>query len=295
MTNIVRADAPAKVNLALHVTGRRDDGYHLLETLVVFVEPGDCITVSAAASDMFEVSGPYAADVPRDASNLVLRARNALRAAAAPCSPVAIELEKNLPVASGVGGGSSDAAATLRALSRLWGLEFGKDRLIEIGAPLGADLPMCLTAHPLIARGTGDIIEPLDAFFPLALVLANNGTALATPDVFAALEHRNGSGLPPLPRKLRPPAFAEWLGQTRNDLEEPACRLVPEIGDVLAELTAAGASLARMSGSGATCFGTFAHKDAAVCAAERIKAAHPGWFVAAAQSIALGVVSHARI
>lgn len=274
--------APAKVNLALHVTGRRDDGYHLLDTLVVFTEAGDTVSVATAEQDSFIIQGPFAGLLDDEADNLVLRARDLLRSLYGDLPPVAISLEKNLPVASGIGGGSSDAAATLRALVRLWDFDLSTEALARAALPLGADLPMCLHARPLIARGIGEEIEPVEGFAPLDMVLANPGIAVSTPAIFRALASRDN---PPLPVLPGPQALPAWLADTRNDLETPAQALAPEIGEVLSALTANGAALARMSGSGATCFGLFASRDEAKVAASAIAARYPAWYVTATRTI----------
>ena len=225
--------------------------------------------------------------MPLDGDNLVIKARETLRreAGAQQCPPVAIRLEKNLPVASGVGGGSSDAAAALNCLSRLWGLDIDGAGLARIGLSLGADLPMCLKARPLIARGIGDELSLLSGFPALALVLVNPGVAVSTPDVFKALARRDNEPLPPLPRNLDFHAILTWLETTRNDLEGPARATQPTIGDALKALKKAGAALARMSGSGASCFGLFETGNVAKRAAVEIRARHPDWFVAATRSM----------
>ena len=279
--------APAKINLALHVTGRRGDGYHLIDSLVVFTRFGDRIGTAAADEDSFEVTGRYAADVPRDATNLVLRARDALRAryGAGKAKPVAITLEKNLPVASGMGGGSSDAAATLRSLSRLWQLDINDAELAGISATLGADVPMCLAAKPLIARGTGDELTMLPGFPSLGLVLVNPGVGVATADVFKALASVDNEGLPPPPRQIEFHSMRNWLETTRNDLGPAAESITPSIRYALAALNKADAGFARMSGSGATCFGLYETGNVAKRAAAEIRKRQPKWFVAATRSI----------
>lgn len=281
---VVRA-APAKINLALHVTGRRADGYHLLDTLVAFAAFGDRVNAEAAGSDAFLVAGPHAAAVPTDGVNLVLRARDLLRQRFPEArAPVRIRLEKNLPVASGVGGGSSDAAAALKALARLWNLPEETGTLAQLALPLGADVPMCLHARPLVARGIGEEIAPVDAMPALALVLAHPGAAVSTPDIFRRLERRDNPPLPPLPGARDAKNLVEWLRGCRNDLEAPALAAQPVIGAVLRALRASGAGLARMSGSGATCFGIFSSLEEAGAAAAAIRAAQPGWFVTATRS-----------
>ena len=288
--------APAKVNLALHVTGRRADGYHLIDTLVVFARFGDRLTLVADASDGLEIAGPHGDGLPTDTTNLVIRARDALRAAfpGHPTPPVRIRLEKNLPVASGVGGGSSDAAAAMRGLARLWNLNAGDDDLARIGLPLGADLPMCLAARPLRAQGIGDALTLLPHAPPLGIVLVNPGVAVPTAAVFAALASRDGSALPPLPASLDFHPLCNWLETTRNDLEAPARAIAPAIGDALAALRKAGAHVARMSGSGATCFGLFESGNLAKRAASRIREKHPGWFVAATRTLSPEDATHGQ-
>jgi 4-diphosphocytidyl-2-C-methyl-D-erythritol kinase len=282
--------APAKINLALHVTGRRDDGYHLLDSLVVFTRFGDRLTPEPADTDSFSVHGRHAAGVPADATNLVLRARDALRArcGAARCPPVAITLEKNLPIASGVGGGSSDAAAALKALAHQWALGLDGDELVRIGLPLGADLPMCIAARPLLAQGIGEKLQPLDGFPSLGLVLVNPGVAVSTPDVFSALEQRSNPPLPALPPRIDFHSLRGWLEITRNDLEPAARGLRPEIAEAIRALDRSGSGFSRMSGSGATCFGLFETGNVAKRAAAAIRARQPGWFVAATRSFASG-------
>lgn len=280
--------APAKVNLALHVTGRRADGYHTLESLAVFTRFGDRITVEDSTEDRFSVSGRYAVEVPTDDGNLVLKARDALRAAFGRhrTPTVAIHLEKNLPVASGVGGGSSDAAAVLRALARLWQIETSETELARIGLKLGADVPMCLMAKPLVARGIGDEISTVANVPAHGLVLVNPGRAVATAQVFAALVRRDNESLPALPKVLDFHGLRNWLETTRNDLEPAARAVEPAIGHVLAALNRTGAGFARMSGSGATCFGLFETGNVAKRAAVELRSRHPDWFVAATRSIA---------
>ncbi|WP_420959732.1 4-(cytidine 5'-diphospho)-2-C-methyl-D-erythritol kinase [Brucella sp. IR073] len=287
--NTISLLAPAKINLALHVTGRRDDGYHLLESLVAFAAYGDRIDVSPAFADRFTVSGPFAQGIPVDTGNLVLKARDALKERfAGQTSPVAIHLTKNLPIASGIGGGSSDAAATLAALNMLWNLGLDLPALCGIGLKLGADLPMCLHGQqigsPLIARGIGEALTSLPRLPSLPIVLINDGTGISTPDVFRALTCRDN---PPLPSPADFPgieAVCAYLRQTRNDLYPAALALSPALGGVLSLLRETGARFAQMSGSGATCFGIFPDNTAAERAAVHIKERHPDWFVVATQT-----------
>ncbi|MEI9428515.1 4-(cytidine 5'-diphospho)-2-C-methyl-D-erythritol kinase [Mesorhizobium sp. Cs1299R1N3] len=280
--------APAKINLALHVTGRRPDGYHLIESLAVFTRFGDRIEIAPAEGDDFTVSGRYAPDVPPDGGNLVLKARDALRQAAGLRStpPVIIRLEKNLPVASGVGGGSSDAAAVLRGLADSWGLDIDSAELARIGLSLGADVPMCLAAKPLVARGIGEELSMVPDFSALGLVLVNPGTPVSTAEIFAALSRRDNEPLPPLPRSIEFHSLRNWLEITRNDLEPAALAMRPAIGRALSWLDKAGSGFSRMSGSGATCFGLFETGNVAKRAAAEIRSRQPDWFVAATRSIA---------
>lgn len=278
--------APAKVNLALHVTGRRADGYHLLETLVAFAGDGDLVQVEAARRDEIVVSGRYAAHVPTGGDNLIARARDLLRRTfgGATRAPVRLHLDKALPVASGIGGGSSDAAAALHLLCAHWGLVVGSERLCALGLRLGADLPMCLAGRPLMARGIGDALEAVDRFPALPLVLVSPNVPLATAQVFATLEQRRNAPLPALPPVGDVQGAARWLAAARNDLEVPARRLVPQIGEVLTELEAAGALASRMSGSGAACFGVFASPLAAARAGRDLAGRRPDWFVLTTQT-----------
>lgn len=260
-----REAAPAKLNLSLHVTGCRPDGYHLLDLLVVFLELGDVVTVAPGPLSL-SLTGPFAQGLAAEPDNLCLRAaRLAGREAR-------ITLEKNLPVASGIGGGSADAAAVLRAL----------DARPERPEVLGADLPACLAGRPLRMRGLGEILVPLPPLPQLHVLLVNPGRGLPTPAVFKALAQRDNPPMPePLPDFPDAPALIAFLQECRNDLEAPAIALMPEIADCLAAIRATGAALARMSGSGATCFGLFATAAQAQAARARIAGANPGWWVAA--------------
>ena len=256
----------------------------------MFTRFGDRLEIEPAERDEFQISGRYAAGLPLDGDNLVVKARDVLRgqAGAQQTPPVAIRLEKNLPIASGVGGGSSDAAAVLNGLARLWKLDLDQAGLARIGLTLGADLPMCLEAKPLIARGIGDELSLLPAFPALALVLVNPGVAVSTPDVFKALARRESDALPPLPNGLDFHGVRNWLETTLNDLEGAARSIQPAIGEAIKALNRAGAAFARMSGSGATCFGLFETGNVAKRAAIDIRGRHPDWFVAATRSMEAG-------
>ena len=282
----VTEDACAKINLALHVTGQRADGYHLLEMLVTFARYGDRLGFAAADADDFTLSGQFA-DVLADdpGTNLVLKARDLLREAAGGAPPVRIHLEKNLPVASGIGGGSADAAATLRGLMRLWDVALPAETIAALALKLGADVPMCLKSAPLIARGIGEEIETADTLPSFAMVLANPLKGVSTPEVFRRLATKNN---PPLVL-IKTPHWMEAIRATRNDLEPPARELVPEIVEISNMLTAEGAHFIRMSGSGATCFGIFETPVAALRAAEHLHAARPDWYFQATETFAGGV------
>jgi 4-diphosphocytidyl-2-C-methyl-D-erythritol kinase len=276
--------APAKLNLYLHVVGRRDDGYHLLDSLVAFADIGDRITASAAATLSLATTGPFAGALAGDdKSNLVWRAAEALARHLGRSPSAVLTLDKNLPVASGIGGGSSDAAATLKALAELWQAELDPAALHTLAATLGADVPVCLASW---LGGTGDRVEAAPALPRVGLVLVNPGIALPTAGVFKA---RRGPFSVPA-RFTEAPAdaasLAALLAKRRNDLTAAAIAQVPMIASVLERLDAADDMLlARMSGSGATCFGLFATKAAADAAADTIRRREPGWWVAAGHLI----------
>ena len=268
--------APAKVNLYLHVTGRRDDGYHLLDSLVIFAGIGDILSGTPAATLSLELRGPFAAGLAAEPDNLVLRAARSLALASGVSKGAALTLDKYLPVASGIGGGSADAAAALRLLSRLWQLP-NTDLLFQLAARLGADVPVCLAGQPARMGGIGDRLGPAPALPAGGLILVNPGIAVATAEVFGA---RKG---PWSPQAVLPPRWADVsamaadLGALENDLQPAAISMQPSIGAVLAALEATrGCLLARMSGSGATCFGLYADAEMANRAAEAI--ANPGWW-----------------
>ena len=252
--------APAKINLSLHVTGRRDDGYHLLDSLVVFADIGDRLWLSNADEMSLAVTGAFAEGVPEDGRNLVWQA--AERAGRV----LSIRLEKNLPHGAGIGGGSSDAAAVLR-----WA---GAG---EHALSLGADVPVCLSQAPQRMRGIGEQHDPV-AVPDCHLVLVNPGVHVPTPAVFRALERRDNAGMTPMADD-----FVGWLGDQRNDLQEAAISVAPVIAEALAALD--DALVARMSGSGATCFGLYPDANTAKASAERIAAARPGWWVRSCRSL----------
>lgn len=270
------AAAFAKVNLYLRITGRRADGYHTLDSLVVFAAASDRITVAPDSTLSLSLTGPFAAGLAGEADNLVLRAARALAAAHGIAPAANIALDKRLPLASGIGGGSADAAATLRSLGALWGVTVPP----RVALALGADVPVCLAGRACVMRGIGEELHPAPDLPPCGLLLVNPGVALETAAVFAA---RAGSFSPraPLPRGWGSvAAMARDLAHPGNDLEAPAIRLRPVIADVLAALRATGALLARMSGSGATCFGLYPDAASAAAAARVLPAGwwrHAGW------------------
>lgn len=271
----MREHAPAKINLALHVTGRRQDGYHLLDSLVAFCAVGDTVTLAREGPAGLQLSGPFGATLSAGPDNLVQRAAALMQA-----PPLSLLLEKNLPPASGIGGGSADAAATLRGLARLLARPLPGPRAV-LG--LGADVPVCLAGRPARMRGIGEQLAPLPALPEAWLVLVNPRIEVPTRAVFAGLQSFEN---PPMPDRL--PAWedaaslAGWLALQRNDLAPPASASAPVIDEVLTALQAQpGCLLARMSGSGATCFGLFADEALALRAQGRLARGAPGWWVAA--------------
>ncbi len=267
--------APAKVNLALHVTGRRPDGLHLLDSIVAFPRLGDRVEVESAPRLSLSTNGPFASELGPSADNLVLRAAQLMASGRG----AALRLTKNLPVASGIGGGSSDAAATLRLLARLWRTSLPEpDDVLA----LGADVPVCLGGEASRMSGVGERLEPL-RLSPFWIVLANPDVPLATGAVFARLTSRTNPPLSDPPDQAPAKTFFDWLSVQRNDLEAPARAAAPVIGEALAALAAQrGCHLARLSGSGATCFGLFLTESPALAAAEALRGVHPAWWIAAA-------------
>jgi 4-diphosphocytidyl-2-C-methyl-D-erythritol kinase len=269
--------APAKINLFLHITGKRADGYHKLDSLAVFAGVADLISFVPSETLSLTISGPYAPALEAEPNNLVLRAAYALAAEAGVRPAGALHLDKQIPVASGVGGGSADAAAALRLLCRVWRLDLADLVLDRIAAGLGADVPVCLRNRPMRMRGVGEILLQAPVLPRCGMVLVNPGTPLSTVSVFRA---RSGGFSPcaALPGSWDTvDEMAAALSGMGNDLEAPAIGLVPAIADVLRAITASpGCRLARMSGSGATCFGLFANALAAETAAAGL--ARPGWW-----------------
>ncbi len=262
--------APAKINLSLHVTGKREDGYHLLDSLVVFADFGDRLRITPAAKTTLHVTGPLQGGVPTDESNLVVRAAMKIGVTAE------IALEKHLPNAAGIGSGSSDAGAALRALGAISGKS-----LPDNGLSLGADVPVCLYAKAARMQGVGEQLTPVIDLPDLYAVLANPMVPVPTGPVFQALKTTDNTPMPDtIPAKLDTIAFAEWLSGMRNDLEAPAIAVEPTIAATLGALSSTkGCLLARMSGSGATCFGLFPNAESAAEAASHLSETHPGWWV----------------
>lgn len=274
--------APAKINLALHVVGQRADGYHLLDTLVAFASIGDRVVLDTDAQG-FAIDGAEAAALDADADNLVQRAAAEFWNGAA----LGMTLTKNLPVSSGIGGGSADAAAAVRGMAWLRGQgglpPIADDALAQGLLRLGADVPMCLTCRPARVTGIGEQIDPLPNLARLHVVLVNPRLAVATPQVFKALTQKENPALAVLPADLGDAqVLVDYLLQQRNDLQAPALAIAPQIGVVLQRLGQCdGLQLARMSGSGATCFGIFPTDQAAQAAADAIAQDRPDWWVRA--------------
>ena len=273
--------APAKINLTLHVTGQRADGYHLLDSLVVFAGFGDLLTARRLKGLSLSITGPEAAGLGAGADNLVLRAARLMNA-----RDLALTLQKILPLSSGIGGGSSDAAACLRLVARLEGTTLPA---LRTALGLGADVPVCLTPRTSRMQGIGEAITPLAALPEFWMVLVNPRVEVPTPHVFRALEQRENAPMPALlPLWRDATELFAFLAEQRNDLQAAACQIAPQIGQVLAALGATpGCALARMSGSGATCFGLYAAQDDAERAAMDLQTAHPDWWV-----VATGLLPH---
>jgi 4-diphosphocytidyl-2-C-methyl-D-erythritol kinase len=285
---VVAAFAAAKINLYLHVVGKRADGYHLLDSLIAFADIGDRLTAEPNATLSLEISGPEATGLAwAGDTNLVLRAARLLADYTGTTLGAALHLEKNLPIASGIGGGSSDAAATLRALAALWQVSIGEEAMYRLGAKLGADLTVCLYGRAAWIGGIGERIEPAGDLPPAGILLANPRRELPTAAVFAARNSSFGGVGRFAPRPRDAVSLARVLTSRRNDLTEAAIGLVPEIRNVLAQLSRLpGALLARMSGSGATCFALFPDRTAAQEARAALAAAEPGWWCAAGGFVA---------
>jgi 4-diphosphocytidyl-2-C-methyl-D-erythritol kinase len=275
--------APAKVNLYLHVTGKREDGYHLLDSLVVFAGTGDTLRFSPAEALTLDIDGPGAEHLSPGEDNIVLKAARALAEALGRPAEAAISLEKNLPVAAGIGGGSADAAATLRGLMALWGAELDDETLAKIGLGLGADLPVCLAGRPTQMSGVGETLKPAVPLPPAWLVLVNPRIGLSTPSVFRARAGEFTPAAPLIEAPASAQALADALVSRHNDLAKPAMMLEPMVKTMLDAIgETKNCLLARMSGSGATCFGLYADEESADEAADSLAEAYPDWWVSPA-------------
>ena len=267
---IAKSFAPAKINLTLHVIGQREDGYHLLDSLVTFASVGDTLSFSAHSKQLeLTISGPEAQHVPRGRDNLVLRA-----ASLAGVINGSFLLQKNLPVAAGIGGGSSNAAAALRLIGCTPS---------DQGQSLGADVPICIHGHSARMRGIGEIIDPIADLPKLFAVLVNPRCFLPTEVVFKQLLQKSNPAMTDLPVKLGYRELIQWLSLQRNDLETSAQDIEPVVTTVLENLRQTGADLVRMSGSGATCFGLFSSYEGAQIATKAITNDHPRWWVQPAE------------
>ncbi|MEP1792987.1 4-(cytidine 5'-diphospho)-2-C-methyl-D-erythritol kinase [Parasphingorhabdus sp.] len=260
--------APAKINLSLHVTGQREDGYHLLDSLVVFAAVGDRLWFDVAPVMSMEITGPFASGVPADARNLVWRAAETAGVTGH------IRLEKNLPHGAGLGGGSADAAALLRSLSKG---QVGDPINMQAGLSLGADVPVCVSTAPQRMRGIGEVLDDVQPFPQCAIVMVNPAVPVPTGPVFQQLGRKDNPAMASCDGFADAKDLVLWLGQQRNDLQPPACAVAPTIHVALEALE--DALLARMSGSGSTCFGIYPDEAAADAAAQRIQRAQPDWWV----------------
>lgn len=272
--------APAKINLTLHVTGQRDDGYHLLDSLVVFTDAGDQISAKSGNDMALTVSGPFAEGVPTDDSNLILRAAHLLRRKRGVIQGAHITVEKHLPHAAGVGGGSADAAATLKLLAELWQVDPLPPTAPEVLA-LGADVPVCIAGPgPTRMTGIGEGLTPIPQLPDCALVLVNPRVAVSTQAAFRGLASKTNAGMDAVPDSLDFKAFATWLAAQRNDLQAPAMAIAAEVSTAIDRLRRIPAvAHAGMSGSGATCYGLVRNMADARHVARVIQVAEMGWWV----------------
>lgn len=268
----IKEPAFAKINLCLHITGQRADGYHLLDSIVAFANFGDVIEVTENNQMKFSIDGPFKSGLSNTNDNLVLCAANALSSN----KTADIKLQKNLPVASGIGGGSADAAAALRALSKLWSV----DIMDEMAQGLGADVPVCLASKSQRMQGIGEILIDISCLSKIPAVLVNPGHQVSTPDVFQRLTEKTNTAVSNIPSQAMNVCDSiVWLKALRNDLQTPAISLEPSIAVVIDALQGVHAEMARMSGSGATCFGLFSTAKAANLAAQALIEKHPNWWV----------------
>lgn len=289
--NKIAMTTAIKVNLSLHVVGQRQDGYHLLDSLVVFCRAGDHITLEKANENKFFINGPYSNGLSPNNDNLILKAFHRFMQFCPQenISPVHICLEKNLPLASGVGGGSGDAAAVLHGLKHLWNISISDQDMMAMACEIGADVPICLAAltnpNARLMQGIGEKISSLNDFPVLYLVLINPKIEISTPAVFQALKQKSNQALN-LKREnyKNSDDLLQFLKQSRNDLFKPALSIEPHLQDVLEVLNKNNALFSRMSGSGATCFGIFKDPITAMAAAHSIKYEFPHWYVCATKT-----------
>ncbi|MCP5361249.1 MAG: 4-(cytidine 5'-diphospho)-2-C-methyl-D-erythritol kinase [Hyphomicrobiales bacterium] len=283
---ILTAKAPAKLNLSLHVTGRRADGYHALESLMVFLDLADTLQMMPADTFSLSVKGPFADTVPTDSHNLVLQAAIQLAERSPASQPVQITLDKQIPVAAGLGGGSADAAAMLRTLAKYWHYD-DPETLMELAVVLGADVPVCMASRSTWVGGMGESLLGHPVLPPLALLLVNPRTPVATATIF-----KQGFTQFRAPSIAFPSSFdtintlCDYLAETSNDLTRNACLHTPVIGEVLGAIAALpGVRLSRMSGSGATCFGLFTSPEARDHAYTALKSSYPDWWILPANTV----------
>ncbi|SFR59855.1 4-diphosphocytidyl-2-C-methyl-D-erythritol kinase [Yoonia tamlensis] len=280
----IKAIAPAKVNLTLHVTGQRADGFHLLDSLVVFAGVSDRLGATIAQDMSLCVNGPFSSGVPADDSNLMIRAAQLLRRVRGVIDGAALTLEKHLPHAAGIGSGSSDAAITLAMLAELWGVD-----PLPAGHPavaaLGADVPVCLMApNPTRMSGIGEVLTPMPRLPACAIVLVRPKVAVPTAQVFATMTNKSGAPMTTLPTGVDFDGFVAWLRDQRNDMQAAAAQIAPEINAVIAKLNGLpGVSFAAMSGSGATCFGLVRDMATARHVARIVQVSQMDWWVAPAE------------
>ena len=280
---------PIKINLALHVVGERNDGYHLLDSLVCFSFEGDVLSYKPAKINSFSIVGSQSVELAADANNLVSKARDIfVKKFPLKAEPCQLILEKNLPVASGIGGGSGDAAGVFALLKQQWQIEASNEELFKLGLTLGADVPMCLSAflnrQSLRVSGIGEKLQPVDCC-AVPMVLVNHGQSISTPEIFKLLGNKKSLPLDINFAKLANlHSLVNELKKTHNDLYECARHVEPELENVLEMLDVNGALLSRMSGSGATCFGIYENIETAEEVARKIKSQKPDWFVKAVET-----------
>lgn len=280
----IRIMARAKINLALHVTGVRDDGYHLLDSLVTFADIGDELQFLSGDGFELSITGPEGNSLASEDDNLITKAAHLLSDGDAASFGASIELQKYLPVASGIGGGSADAAATLIGLNQLWGLSKTREELSDIGLQLGADVPMCLAGYSLRARGIGETLSPVK--LPMfSIVLVNPRVEVSTPKVFSQLHRKDNLALDEFPDADDQASWINWLAAQRNDLQAPACDVAPQVNACLETLRETDALFVRMSGSGATCFGIYANDAAALRGKSYIRDTQAHWWVKSGRTV----------